>query len=71
MAKKKTGQGRRGQLKGAGRITTRLSIVATPEYLDWLAEFTAHLSKVEMSDVVRDMIREGAEKRGFRLPPVR
>jgi hypothetical protein len=62
---------RRNRRRGPGRINTRFSMVSTPEYLDWLFDFAAHLGKPEVSDVVRESIRKAAQESGFRLPPPR
>lgn len=64
-------KGRPGRRKGAGRITTRFSMVATPEYLDWLTRLAVHMGRAEASDVVRDSLRATAEKVGFEMPPLR
>jgi hypothetical protein len=62
---------RMGRPKGAGRITTRYAIVATPEYRVWMKEFVTHLGEPEISDVFREAIRLYADAKGFRPPPKR
>lgn len=65
MAKKK------GRPKGAGRITTRFSMVASPEYLDWLVRYAIFKEQPETSDAVRAILRASAEADGFEKPPMR
>jgi hypothetical protein len=55
---------------GKGRITTTLAFKASPEYRTWMAEFSKFLNG-EMSDVIRESIRNLARERGFRPPPMK
>jgi hypothetical protein len=61
----------RGRPKGSGRITTRFSMVATSDYLDWLSRLAYHVGEVESSDAVRRAIRMLARDSGFEDPPIR
>jgi len=60
---------RRGRPKAGGRITSRYSIITSPEYRVWVTEFLAFLGESEVSDVYRDAMRRYAESKGFRAPP--
>ncbi len=62
---------RKGRPKGAGRITSRYAIVASPEHQTWMREFMAFLGETEVSDVFREGLRKYAESAGFRPPPRR
>lgn len=59
----------RGRPKGAGRIASKLTMVATPEYMAWLKEFAAHVGHRETGDTIRDSLRERATAVGFKAPP--
>jgi hypothetical protein len=61
----------RGRPKGSGRIKTRFSMVATPDYLEWLSRLASHLGEVESSDVARRAFRRIAKDSGFEDPPIR
>lgn len=68
---KKSDKRPKGRPKGAGRITSRYAIIATPEYRAWMAEFMEYAAETEVSDVFREGIRRYAEALGFRSPPKR
>lgn len=61
----------KGRPKGAGRVTSRYAIVATPEYKAWMENFMEHAGETEVSDVFREGVRRYAEAIGFRPPPKR
>lgn len=65
MAKKQ-----RGRPKAGGRISFRYALVASPEYQTWMTEFRQFLGKQDVSDVLRESVREYAKEKGFRLPPI-
>lgn len=60
-----------GRPKGAGRITTRHTIVVTPEFQTWFEQFMGETGDLEISEVYRAAIRCYAESKGFRQPPRR
>jgi hypothetical protein len=62
---------RRGRPKGAGRIKSKYTLVATPEYMTWMVEFMEHAGEAEVSDTFREGVRRYAESVGFRPPPKR
>ena len=59
----------RGRPKGAGRIASKVTMVATPEYMAWLKELAAHVGHREIGDTIRDALHKLAEGAGFRAPP--
>ena len=59
----------RGRPKGAGRIASKVTMVATLEYMAWLKELAAHVGHREIADMIRDSLRERAEAIGFKAPP--
>lgn len=70
MAKKKVAK-RLGRPKGAGRVTSRYAIVATPEYRAWMKRFLDHIGEKEVSDVFREGVRRYASATKFEPPPKR
>ncbi len=75
MAKKKAGRPK-GRPKGEGRITTRVSVVAKPEWLAWLDRFrqavpTHDAIPPDMSGAIDYALRVAAEKLEIEPPPAR
>lgn len=74
MAKKKSKP--KGRPKGEGRITTRLAIVAKPEWLAWIDEIRAEIPThdgipPDRAGAIDYIARFYAEKMKKRLPPPR
>lgn len=71
MAKKKGAAKPKGRPRSGMPLKSLLSLKASDDYEAWLDELVEHARLGTRSLLVRNAVREFAEKHGFRPPPRR